>query len=119
AKGVGGTQAAGGPLPGAELGGPSERMRAERGGLRSRTAARQERADEAREQVPRSAGGESWVPARHDVHGTPQVRDYGGHAFQEDGGLHLLCGFDGGAPAVVRRLVGELVAELCSELAQV
>src|SRR6266849_5993659 len=107
-----------GPLPRATLRGPAERMCAQRGGLGGRSPAREERADESREQIAAASCRETGIPARNDVLRTTQVGDDGGNAFEEHGASELRRRVRGGRPAIVRRFVREGVAGEGAELAQ-
>src|SRR5436190_13211518 len=61
------------PLLRAQLRRAPECVCAKRGRFCGRRAAREKRADEAREQVATSAGRETGVAARHDMLGSPQI----------------------------------------------
>src|SRR6267378_6379146 len=74
-----------GPLPRATLRGPAERVSAERGGLGGCGPAREERADETREQIAAASCCETGIAARNDVLRTTQVGDDGRNTFQEHG----------------------------------
>lgn len=78
-----------GPLPRATLRGPAERMSAQRGGLGGRSPAREERANESRQQIAAAPCCETGVAARNDVLRTAQVGDDGGNAFKEHGASEL------------------------------
>ena len=93
-------------------------MSAQRGGLGGRSPAREERADESREQIAAAPCCETGVAARHDVLRTAQVGDDGGNAFKEHGASELRRRARGCRPAIVRRFVREGVAGEGAELAQ-
>src|SRR5712692_646782 len=78
-----------GPLPRATLRGPAECMSAQRCGLGRRSPAREERADESREQIAAASCCETGIAARNDVLRTAQVGDDGGNAFEEHGASEL------------------------------
>src|SRR5213079_1777471 len=79
----------------------------------------QERSDESGEELAAATRRESGVAARHYVDRAPQVGDDRGDALEEHRALDLLRRLGGGRPPVVRRRVGELVAELGAKLAEV
>src|SRR6267143_7303757 len=100
---VGGPQAARRPLPRAELGGSTQRVRAERRGFRRRRSPGEECADEPGEQVTAAPGGEAGIATRDDVLGAAEIGDDGRNALEQNGALELRRRARRRRPAIVRR----------------
>src|SRR2546425_5174582 len=107
---IGRAQAAGRPLPGALLGGPTEGMRAECRRLGGRRSPGEECADEPGEQITAAARGEAGIAARDDVLGAAQIGDDGWHTLQQNGAIEFCRRARRSRPTIVRRFVGECVS---------